>query len=92
MQYKWEKKALKLTAKALNETMPMSFNYAGFGKDHKFEIFAVAVVNHETGEGALIRLHQGTENGIIAADIAQDVLGDAVRMYNEAAAEIFEAP
>ena len=74
MEYKWEKKA--------RSNAMWIADHAVFGKNGKFQLFAIAVANHETGEGALIRLDEQT-GGIFWADIAKDVLGDAMAQYNK---------
>jgi len=81
MEYKWEKKARKEAMSAVD--------YTCFGKNGKFQLFAIAVANHETGEGALIRLDEQA-GGIFWADIAKDVLGDATAQYNKSVAKIRE--
>ena len=75
MKYKWEKAARKRleTAEYLGEA---------FGPRGKFQIAAIAVVNVETGEAALIL--SDPHIGIEGADFANDILADAASQYNAA--------
>ena len=75
MKYKWEKFA--------NKRLETS-GYLGevFGPRGKFQVAGVATVNIETGEAALILLEP--HHGVDGADIAADILGDAVSQYNAA--------
>ena len=75
MKYKWEKAARKRleTAEYLGEA---------FGPRGKFQIAAIAVVNVETGEAALILSEP--HRGIEGADFARDICGDAAAQYSAA--------
>lgn len=82
MKYDWEKKAKLLVQKIMDGGLPES-DYRVFGKHGKFEIFAVAVANNETGEAALMQILPLSRD-VIGADIAQDILGDAGLQYAKA--------
>lgn len=76
MKHGWEKAAKKKLSGIVE-------NFSAFGKDGELQIVGVAVVNHETGEAALIKLDSFSAD-IIGADMAQDILGDAQRQYSKA--------
>lgn len=79
MKYKWEKSARKRLETA-------EYLGAVFGPGGKFQITAIAVVNDETGEAALILLEP--HRGIEGADFARDILGDAALQYEAAVRNI----
>lgn len=47
------------------------------------EVVAMAVINTETGEAALIEVMDSGETGVIQADYRKDILGDAEARYVE---------
>ena len=75
MKRGWEKAAKK-------QLSGIGENFSAFGMDGKFQIVGVSVVNHETGEAALIKLDNFSRDAI-GVDMAQDILGDAQRQYSK---------
>lgn len=79
MTYDWEEQIVPLIA-GMQDMLPIGF-----------EIVGVAVQSIEDGEGALIAA-PGWESvpvDVTDADVRQDIVGDAVRMYDEIHGRVF---
>jgi len=83
MKYDWEQQAR-------DGIMPHLVDLDVELADTPFEIWGVAVVNVESGEGAYWPINK--PSGVISADVAKDAMGDAMRAYNEAVRAIFTTP
>ena len=79
LKYNWERRAGQLLA-------DYSTSIGG-----RFEIIGFAVENVSTGEGALIKVSE-LSDGIISADVWQDVKGDVDGIYNQAVTDLNTPP
>lgn len=78
MKYDWEQKAKEAIRPLLDEAiedMPANL-----------ELVGIAVANADTGEGAFWSLYRNS--GMYMADVAKDVVGDAIENYRDAVENI----
>jgi len=94
MKYEWEK---DINANALIEKADDAL--IGFGEgtlqsryrgECNVTVLAVAVVNHDSGEAALIFPDGYEVTDVCKLDLVQDILGDARRVYNEGHQQVFK--
>jgi hypothetical protein len=78
MTYGWEEKAREAICPLLDEVID--------DMPGNFELVGIAVSNADTGEAAFWNIYSNT--GVYMADVAGDVMGDAIANYQDAVKNI----